>query len=70
MNDNTSFVGSNQYGVSGININQGLVLHPKGPLYDLQDYPGIEATCCISPRLPWFVKMLDERVIDDIEFVT
>ena len=70
MNVTIPFVGNDYYCESGLSINQGSVLYPNDPLWDGQDCPGIEATCCTSPKMPWFVKMLDETVSDDIELIT
>ena len=38
-------------------------------LWDDQDYPGCEASCCTS-MMPWFVKTLIEIVNDVIELST
>ena len=39
------------------------------PLWDGQDCPGREATCCTSPKMAWFIKTLNETVNDDIELI-
>ena len=69
MNVSIPFVGNDYYCESGLSINQGFVLYPNDPLWDGQDCRGIEATCCISPKMPWFVKTLNETVSDDIELI-
>ena len=69
MNVGIPFVGNDYYCKSGLSINQGFVLYPNDPLWDGQECRGIEATCCISPKMPWFVKTLNETVSDDIELI-
>ena len=36
-------------------------------LWDGQNCPGIEANCCISSKMPWFLKTLTNSVTDNIE---
>ena len=36
-------------------------------LWDGQNCPGIEATCCTSPKMPWFLKTLTNLITDNIE---
>ena len=67
MNFTIPFVGNDYYCESGTSSYSGSTLYSNDPLWDGQDCPGHEATCCTSPKMPWFVKMLNERVNDDIE---
>ena len=70
MNYNIPFVGNDYYCESGTSTFSGWVLYSNDPLWDGQDCPGHEATCCTSPKMPWFVKTLNETVNDDIELST
>ena len=68
MNYNIPFVGNDYYCESGASTySGGSTLYSNDPLWDGQDCPGNEATCCTSPKMPWFVKTLNETVNDDIE---
>ena len=67
MNYTIPFVGNDYYCESGTSTFSGSVLYSNDPLWDGQDCPGNEATCCTSPKMPWFVKTLNEAVNDDIE---
>ena len=67
MNYTIPFVGNDYYCESGTNTYSGYELFPNDPLWDGQECPGREATCCTSPKMPWFVKTLNETVNDDIE---
>ena len=68
MNYSIPFVGNDYYCESGTNtigsINE---LFLNDPLWDGQDCPGREATCCTSTKMPWFMKTLNETTNDDIE---
>ena len=61
------FVGNDYYCESGTNTDNGYKLFPNDPLWDGQDCPGREATCCTSPKMPWFIKTLNETSNDNIE---
>ena len=63
------FVGNDYYCESGTNNPDNSVVY-NDPLWDGQDCPGLEATCCTSAKMPWFVKTLNETVNDDIELST
>ena len=67
MNYTIPFVGNDYYCESGRGVDNGYVLYSNDPLWDGEDCPEHEATCCISPKMPWFVKTLYETVNDDIE---
>ena len=69
MNYTGPFVGNDYYCESGTNIYSGYDLYADDPLWDGQDCPGHEATCCTSPKMPWFVKTLNEKVNDNIELI-
>ena len=71
INFTIPFVGNDYYCESGsYNINHGYVLFPNDPLWNGQDCHGPEATCCTSPKMPWFFKTLNETVNDNIELNT
>ena len=65
MNYTISFVGNDYYCESG--RESSYILYSNDPLWDGQDCPEREATCCTSPKMPWFVKTLSDTVNDDIE---
>ena len=68
MNYTIPFVGNDYYCESGRGVDEsGHILYFNDPLWDGQDCHGPEATCCTSPKMPWFVKTLNETVNDDIE---
>ena len=66
-----SFVGSDYYCESGVPIYRGLpsdfTLYPDDPLWDGQQCNGSEGPCCINPKMPWFLKTLNETTTEDIE---
>ena len=67
MNYTIPFVGNDYYCESGTNTFVYNRFIPNDPLWDGQDCPGREATCCASPKMPWFIKTLNETTNDDIE---
>ena len=67
MNYTIPFVGNDYYCESGTNTDNSYKLFSNDPLWDGQDCPGREATCCTSPKMPWFMKTLNETANDDIE---
>ena len=69
-----SFVGNDYYCESGhgTNLTNKLpapfeILYPTDPLWDGEDCNYLESPCCTNPRLPWFVKALNETTNSDIE---
>ena len=72
QNDSISFVGKDYYCESARKEDDKRtnILYLDDPLWDGRDCPGLEATCCTSPMMPWFVKTLDEKVSEDIELTT
>ena len=71
MNFILPFVGNDYYCESGTSLYKSKdPLFPNDPLWDGQGCPGDEATCCTSPKMPWFVKMIHETISDDIELNT
>ena len=70
MNFTIPFVGSNYYCESGTNSYSVSALYSNDPLWDGQDCPEREATCCTFPKMPWFVKILNGRVSDNIELIS
>ena len=67
MNYTIPFVGNDYYCESGTNNYIYRKLYSNDPLWDGQDCPGDEATCCTSSKMPWFIKTLNETANDDIE---
>ena len=68
MNYTISFVGNDYYCESGRGVDEsGWILYFNNLLWDGEDCHGYMATCCTSPKKPWFVKALSETVNDDIE---
>ena len=67
MNYTIPFVGNDYYCESGRGVDNGYILYSNDLLWDGEDCPEDEATCCTSPKMPWFVKMLNETVNDNIE---
>ena len=68
MNYTIPFVGNDYYCESGRDTYSNTsVLYSNDPLWDGQDCPEREATCCTSPKMPRFVKTVNETVSDDID---
>ena len=63
-----SFIGSNYYCESGIASGYpNSVLYANDPLWDGQQCGGLEGPCCNNPKMPWFIKTLNETTTEDIE---
>ena len=62
-----SFVGEDYYCEAGTLDSAHRALYPD-PLWDGQQCGHFEATCCISPKMPWFVKTLPRSITNDVEF--
>ena len=63
-----SFVGSDYYCESGVDIGYwSSVLYANDPLWDGQQCGGLEGPCCTNPKMPWFIKILNETTTEDIE---
>ena len=64
-----SFVGSDHYCESGLPAGQfwQSVLYSSDPLWDGQQCNGNEGPCCTNPKMPWFIKTLNETTTEDIE---
>ena len=66
-----SFVGSEYYCESGVHIYRGLpsdfTLYSDDPLWDGQQCNGNEVPCCTNPKMPWFIKTLNDTTTEDIE---
>ena len=67
MNYTIPFVGNDYYCKSGTNNYIYWKCYPNDPFWDGQDCHGDESTCCTSPKMPWFIKTLNETANDDIE---
>ena len=71
MNYTIPFVGNDYDCESGRGVTENVWdLYSIDPLWNGQDCPGREATCCISPKMPWFVKTLNETANDNIDLIT
>ena len=69
-----NFVGDNYYCESGIppyvsgNTHRWQqALYVNDPLWDGQQCDGNESPCCTNPKMPWFIKTLNETTTEDIE---
>ena len=63
-----SFVGSDYYCESGLASGDwSSVLYANDPLWDGQQCGGLEGPCCTNPKMPWFMKTLNENTNEDIE---
>ena len=64
-----SFVGNDNYCESGVPAGQIFqdVLYASDPLWDGQQCNGNEGPCCTNPKMPWFIKTLNETTTEDIE---
>ena len=63
------WVGSDYYCESGLISDefQQLVLHSNDILWDGQQCGRNEGPCCTNPKMPWFIKSLNETTNKDIE---
>ena len=43
------------------------VLYVNDTLWDGQQCGGLEGPCCTNPKMPWFIKTLNENTTEDIE---
>ena len=43
------------------------VLYANDTLWDGQQCGGLEGPCCTNPKMPWFVKILNATISEDIE---
>ena len=62
------FVGNDNYYESGLPAGQSWqsVLYPNDPLWDGQQCDG-NGPCCTNPKMPWFIKALNETTTENIE---
>ena len=61
-----SFVGSDYHCESGIASGHwSSVLYANDPLWDGQQYGGLEGPCCTNPKMPWYIKTLNEDTTED-----
>ena len=61
------FVGIDYYCESGVSQNPNKILYTNDPLWDGQKCNGNEGPCCTNPKMPWFIKALNETTTEDIE---
>ena len=66
-----NFIGDDYYCESGIPSNDTErwphVLYVNDPLWDGQQCDGNEGPCCTNPKMPWFIKTLNETTTENIE---
>ena len=64
-----NFVGNDNYCEHGLSEGQkwSYVLYASDPLWDGQQCNGNEGPCCTNPKMPWFIKSLNETTTKDIE---
>ena len=63
-----SFIGNDYYCESGIaSGNFNSVLYANDAIWDGQQCGGLEGPCCTNPKMPWFIKTLNETTTEDIE---
>ena len=57
------------YCESGLHIGQDQhpILYSNDLLWDGHQCRGLERPCCINPKIPWFIKTLNETTTQDIE---
>ena len=62
-----SFVGGDYFCESGTFSSWTAQLYPDDPLWDGEGCGGLEGPCCNVPGIPWFHKVLNSPISDDIE---
>ena len=62
-----SFVGDDYFCESGTLTYNGAILYTDDPLWDGEGCGGDEGPCCNAPGIPWFHKVLNSPITDDIE---
>ena len=65
-----NFVGNSYFCESGLPVgqqSQQQVLYSNDPLWDGKQCNADEGQCCTNPKMPWFIKTLNETTIEDIE---
>ena len=62
-----SFVGDDYFCESGSLSGWTYQLYPDDPLWDGEGCGGLEGPCCNVTDIPWFYKILDSSISDDIE---
>ena len=63
------WIGSDHYCESGSysTVSNSRVLFSNDTLWDGQHCNGNEGPCCTNPKMPWFIKTLNENTTKDIE---
>ena len=63
-----TFVGNDYYCESGLHSETWeYMLYSDDPLWDGKQCLGLEAGCCLEPKMPWFLKTLETSTNDSIE---
>ena len=69
-NVSSSFVGNHYYCESGLDPGKtwpAPVLYANDPLWDGKNCDNREASCCTNSTMPWFHRVLDDIIDNDIE---
>ena len=70
INVASSFVGNHYYCESAVDPGKpwtSQILHPNDPLWDGNNCDSREASCCTNSMMPWFYRVFDNIIEDDIE---
>ena len=63
-----AFVGDDYYCESGATVTSSADdFFPDDPLWDGKECNGNEEPCCTHPKMPWFIRTLDQTTNEDIE---
>uniref|UniRef100_A0A1X7UPM3 Fibrinogen C-terminal domain-containing protein n=1 Tax=Amphimedon queenslandica TaxID=400682 RepID=A0A1X7UPM3_AMPQE len=62
-----SFIGNDYYCESATDSVAVDTFYPNDTLWDGQQCNGLESPCCASSKMPWFLKVLNQSTLDDIE---
>ena len=65
----SSFVSNHYYCESGLDPGKSWIgiLFANDPLWDGKNCNSSEASCCTNSKMPWFYRVLDDIIQDDIE---
>ena len=63
----TSFIRNHYYCESGLSTSWKAVLYASDPLWDGKNCDSLESTCCTNRKMPWFYRLLEDTIKDDIE---
>ena len=65
----SSFIRNHYYCESALNPRTSwkAVLYASDPLWDRKNCDSLESTCCTNRKMPWFYRLLEDTIKDDIE---